>query len=107
VIIDMGKNVQMKSISCNFLSDHNSWIFLPKTVTVQVSEDGITYSNIGETSFGSEKEVKGSIIQELKFPAKGNFRFIKVTAVNQGICPPWHPGKGEKCWMFIDEIVVN
>ena len=107
VIIDIGKNVQMKSISCNFLSDHNSWIFLPKTVTVQASEDGLTYTNIGETSFGSEKEVKGSIIQEMKFAAKRNFRFIKVTAVNQGFCPPWHPGKGEKCWMFIDEIVVD
>ncbi len=107
VLIDMGKNVQMKSISSNFLLDSHSWIFLPKKVIVQVSEDGITYRNIGETTFSNEKEEKENSINSVKFPVKGSYRYVKVTAVNQGICPLWHPGKGEKCCMFVDEIIVE
>ena len=107
VVIDMGKNVQINSIKCNFLSDNNSWIFPPKKVTVKVSQDGVTYRNIGETTFSNEKEEKESRINPVKFPVKGSYRYVKVTAVNQGICPPWHPGKGEKCWMFVDEIIVE
>ena len=32
---------------------------------------------------------------------------IKVIAVPVSKMPPWHPGKGEKGWVFVDEILVN
>ncbi len=107
VVIDLGNTLQLKKIKCNFLSDNNTWIFLPKKVTVQVSEDGITYRKLGENSFSSEKEIKGRVIQPLLFSVKGKIRFMKVTALNQGTCPAWHPGAGNKCWLFVDEIVVE
>ncbi len=107
VVVDMRKIIQVKSISCHFLSDNQSWIFLPKKVTLQVSEDGITYKNIGESAFTDEKEVKGAVIQPLLFSYKGKVRFIKLTAINQGTCPSWHPGAGNKSWLFADEIVVE
>jgi hexosaminidase len=34
-------------------------------------------------------------------------RYVKVTAGNIGTCPPWHPGAGEKAWIFTDEITVE
>jgi sialate O-acetylesterase len=107
IVIDLGKSIQAKSISCNFLSANHTWIFLPKQVTLQVSEDGINYTNVEEKSFSAEKEIKGTVIQPLKFLIKGNVRFIKLTALNQGICPAWHPGAGNKCWLFVDEVVVE
>jgi hypothetical protein len=30
-----------------------------------------------------------------------------MEAKNIGVCPDWHPGKGEKAWIFVDEIIVN
>jgi hexosaminidase len=44
--------------------------------------------------------------QEFRF-APSPARFVRVRARNVGICPSWHPGAGEKCWVFIDEIVVG
>ncbi len=107
VVIDLEKAVSAKTISCNFLSDNHSWIFLPKKVSIQVSEDGKTFTNIGESSFSAEKEVKGAVIQTVSFPVKSKVKFIKITALNQGICPTWHQGAGNKCWLFVDEIVVQ
>ena len=34
-------------------------------------------------------------------------RFVKVNAKNIGICPEWHPGSGNRGWLFVDEIVIN
>jgi len=107
VVIDLGKTIQVKRIKLNFLSDNASWIFLPKQVSVQVSEDGITYKNPGDNKFLSEKEVKEVLIQPVSYTPDCKVRFIKVAALNQGLCPAWHPGSGNKCWMFVDEIVVE
>lgn len=107
VVIDLGKTLQAKSIKCNFLSNTNSWIFLPKKVTIEVSGDGITYHAIGEKTFSSEKPMKDVVIQSLAFASQGLIRFVKVTAVNQSTCPAWHLGAGNMCWMFVDEIVVE
>ncbi len=107
VVIDIGKSLQVKRISCNFLSDNNSWIFLPKQVTVQVSEDGDSYRKIGETTFSATEEIKGAVIQPVSFPVKNKIRYIKFTALIQETCPAWHPGAGKKPWLFADEIVVE
>ena len=34
-------------------------------------------------------------------------RYIKIEAVNYGVCPGWHPGSGNDTWMFFDEIEVE
>jgi len=107
VLIDLGKSIQAKTIKCNFLSDNNSWIFLPKQVTVQVSEDGINYRSLGENKFTSVNEIRGAIIKPVIFIVKSNIRFIKLKAINQGACPAWHSGAGSKSWLFIDEIIVD
>jgi sialate O-acetylesterase len=107
VIIDLGKMIPAKIIKCNFLSENNSWIFLPKKVTIEVSEDGITYRKLGESIFNNEKEVKGRLVQPVNYVTKGKIRFIKMTALNQGTCPAWHQGAGNKCWLFADEIMVE
>jgi len=36
-----------------------------------------------------------------------NGRYLKVRAVNRGICPAWHVGAGDKAWIFVDEIIIE
>ena len=107
VVIDLGRMIQIMTVKANFLSDNKSWIFLPKQVSVQVSEDGLTYKSIGDKKFSTEKEIKDVVIQPVIFNANSKARFIKVTAINQGTCPAWHPGAGNKSWLFVDEIVAE
>ncbi|MDO9256578.1 MAG: sialate O-acetylesterase [Bacteroidales bacterium] len=107
VIIDLGKTIHVKRIKVNFLSDTKSWIFLPKQVSVQVSEDGITYKKLGDNKFSSEKEIEDVLIQPVLFATDCKVRFIKLSAINQGLCPAWHPGAGNKSWIFADEIIVE
>jgi len=107
VVIDLGKTIQVKNIKANFLSDNKSWIFLPKQVTIMVSQDGITYKSFKPVNFEAEKEIKEAVIQPVSFAINTKTRFIKVIALNQGTCPAWHPGSGNKSRLFVDEIVVE
>jgi len=34
-------------------------------------------------------------------------RYIRMTAVNSGPCPPWHEAAGAESWMFVDELEVR
>lgn len=43
---------------------------------------------------------------EIKFPPT-NLKYLKVIAVPVGKLPKWHPGKGDKGWVFVDEVYVN
>jgi len=33
--------------------------------------------------------------------------FLKVVAIPVAKLPAWHPGKGQKGWLFTDELFVN
>ncbi len=35
------------------------------------------------------------------------FKYYKIIAKNVSVLPAWHPGKGDKAWVFIDEIFFN
>jgi sialate O-acetylesterase len=107
VLWDAGKTVKGKTLSCRFLSDNRNWIFLPRRVRAEVSEDGITYRSLGEKTFSVAQPDGGAVIQTVTFPVKGTFRYLRFTAENQGVCPAWHPGAGGKCWLFADEVFVQ
>jgi len=108
VIIDLGKEIPIKSVSTTFLQNQRSWIFLPSLVEFSLSPDGKKWHSINEQrNTVSQKEEK-AIIQPFSqaFRETTMARFIKIKADNIGVCPSWHEGAGESCWMFLDEIVV-
>jgi len=107
VVIDLGETTSVKSISCNFLSNSNDWIFLPGQITVVVSDDGITYRNIGEISLDSDGKRMEPQVVPAKFKVKDHFRFINVKAINLGSKIKRCAELGGNCWLFVDEIVVE
>jgi hypothetical protein len=53
-----------------------------------------------------EDDPFGNIAIECNFPAT-EVSCIKFVAKPVKHLPKWHPGKGEKGWIFIDEVLVN
>jgi len=105
--IDLGVLTPISEISCSFLQKHSAWIFFPTEVHFQVSKDG--------NDFYSLKKFKEKTIVDPAYKVKDfvstfsqrEARFVKVNAKNVGICPEWHPGAGNRGWLFVDEIVIN
>jgi hexosaminidase len=107
VVIDLGKIDSIMSVSVTFLQNSGSWIFMPDTVIISLSRDGKRFHSINEIRNDVPKKTDKPVLKQFSqgFP-KTKARYIKVRAVSPGVCPPWHEGAGEPCWLFADEIVV-
>lgn len=108
VVLDLGTTKTIDKISCNFIHNQRSWIFLPASIEVQFSDDGTSF--IGGKSITPDIDQKSEsvTIQSFSFDALNTrTRFIRFVATNPGPLPNWHPGKGEPAWIFTDEIVIE
>ena len=106
--LDLGRPRALHQVAVRFLQDANAWIFLPREVRFLVSADGQTWHMAGSATHDVPDKEQDKLIHEfvLDLPGAG-LRFLRVHAVSPGVCPPWHTGRGEPCWLFADEIVCR
>ncbi len=99
---------KIKSVAMNFLEHQAAWIFLPNSILFYGSQNGSDFEKIQMKELTLQK-VEDVKIHSISFNVnqKQNFKFYKIKAWNSGICPEWHPGNGNKSWIFIDEVVFN
>jgi hypothetical protein len=107
VVIDLGKNEKVDSVKVNFLQDHRSWIFRPNKVICMISADGKEYRTCGEMLTKMPMDRSKKCMEGYGFSVNAKTRYIRLKAMNIGTCPDWHPGKGQKAWIFADEINVK
>ncbi len=108
ITIDLGKVQKISSVTGSFFQRERSWIFLPKSMEVDLSEDGKEFSKPASVKNEILPKTGGAFTYKLTatFPVQ-QARYIKLTARNLGTCPPWHRGTGDKAWLFVDEVVVE
>ncbi len=106
--IDMGTETEVQKITIGCLQSNEDWIFLPQSVSYEVSSDGKNFTVLGIVKNTISPDEKGLIIKDftLDFPLQKT-RYIRVTAKNLGVCPSSHPGEGKPAWLFADEIMVQ
>ena len=108
MVIDLGSVMTVNSVQVNFLQNQRSWIFLPQVVEYSLSSDGKKYHSFNEVLNRISPKEKDAIIQPFNFqfmePTKA--RYVHIKAKSPGVCPAWHDGAGEPCWIFVDEVVV-
>lgn len=108
VVIDLESSTEISTIRVGYLRNSDSWIFPPATVEFSISEDGETYETVGIVTVDLPSgEEKASVTDAWVGLDGKSARFVRVLARNGGPLPAWHPGTGEKAWLFIDEIQVN
>ncbi len=104
-IIDLEGIVNEKTMKVDFLSDQNSWIFLPEEVEFLISVDGVKYTSIfSEKNYLTERPLS---VTQFETQITSDCKFLKIIAKNIGLCPEWHKGAGRKAWMFVDEIIIE
>jgi hexosaminidase len=105
--VDLIQPAKISSIRLNFVKSPSDWVLCPTEVIFSVSMDGKTWKNMETIKF----DAISPSLKELKTAAH-NFpetevRYIKVTATSPKVLPEWHEHKGEPCWIFCDEILVE
>lgn len=107
-VIELNEKKEVSTIRVSYLQDQKSWIFPPKSISIEVSEDGVNFKKAGKAVGVSVKPgdtpKTGTIALEI---APTTCKFIRFTIENYGPCPDWHLGKGNPTWLFLDEIIVK
>ncbi len=106
--IDLGEITQPKQIVVSCLENLGDYIFYPKEIAIEVSNDGFNYQTANRQSNTVPSNYRAPGLKSFIINLQGqSTRYIRVKAVNVGVCPPWHAGAGAEAWLFVDEIVVN
>ncbi|MCU0345624.1 MAG: chitobiase/beta-hexosaminidase C-terminal domain-containing protein [Saprospiraceae bacterium] len=106
--LDLGKVTDISKVTAGCFEDTGGWIFFPKGMRVFTSTDGKSFKKVKEATYPIAKTTTrpGSKIFMENF-ASTQARYVKVEVLSALKNPSWHPNKGEPCWVFVDEILVE
>ncbi len=98
--------ISKADIRCFVLT--GDWIFDASEVFVEMSEDGINFTPVQKLQNPIAKDDHWTEVSthEVKFPEPITARYFKIT-VKPSVMPDWHPGKGNRAFIFVDEIALN
>jgi predicted alpha-1,2-mannosidase len=107
--LDFGVTREIRHVAMGFLQDTGSWIFMPRRIHIELSEDGAAFTSAGTVAATvpetESKATIGDYALDLAQPRRA--RYVRVRVERYGKLPAWHPGAGEEAWFFSDEIIVR
>lgn len=108
VTIDMGGAKPYGSVRLGTLVQKGEWIFPPSTLVVSTSDDNETFAEAGRIAvpMESSKDADGLKSYTVTFP-ETSARYLRIRATTVDKIPQWHGARGEKAFLFADEIVVE
>ena len=104
-ILDLGRVEDIKKINLRFYKAPSSWIYMPSSIKISVSADGVSYREI---AFKNSPDSGQMGVQTHSFTFDDiKTRYVKINAANNGIIQSGFPGQGYPAWLFVDEVVVE
>lgn len=107
VTVDLGEpqTVSKAAVRANVNTD--AWIFDARKVTVAVSPDGRTFTDVCTEEYAPLAGNTSAIrTHELAF-APAEARYVRFTVDTETSMPVWHAGAGNQGFFFIDEVSVD
>nr|MBA2500587.1 chitobiase/beta-hexosaminidase C-terminal domain-containing protein [Chitinophagaceae bacterium] len=107
-ILQFAAPVTVQSITLSSLVDVGGYIMPAKSFEIWGGEDAKNMKLLGRLVPEQPSEVKPSVMKgfECKFN-KTTVKYLKIIGIPVAKLPAWHPGKGDKAWLFVDEVLVN
>jgi len=83
------------------------WIFDASEISIESSNDGTNFTPVKSEKYNdSHSDNYSEIITHTMQFDPVTARYFRITA-QPSVMPDWHPGKGNRAYIFVDEIVLN
>ena len=109
--IELAVPTNINMVKVGLCHEPQSWVMWPKGVWVSFSKDGKVFTDwqMAELPvFDRPDKMQGFGRIEARLRTDGKeWKYVRVKVENQGVLPEWHPYKGEKAWIMVDEVVVE
>lgn len=108
ITIDLQQPTEISSVAISTCVEKGDWVFDARGFSVEVSEDGKTFTKVASETYPAMKETdKNGIYEHQLTFAPVTTQYLKVIALSESKIPAWHGGKGNPAFLFVDEITVN
>jgi Fn3 associated len=107
IVLHLHKKEKVKKVLVNLLRDYGSWIFLPEKIEIYAfNNKNNIFQIVDNKVFKQDKNIEGPACTPSVFVLKNGIKTdklkIQLHLVKQ--IPDWHGGKGNKSWIFVDEV---
>lgn len=97
VTVDLEAETSIHSVSASFMQVVGAEVFLPESVIISISEDGINFTELKHENFTVNKEVAIKFT-DIAWEGTAKGRYVRYQA---------RAGKEYGGWIFTDEIIVK
>ncbi len=96
----------LKGITVSYLKTIGGYIMPPTTIEIWAGNTKADLKLIEKHFPIQPQKVENPEIAAYNLAIKaGNYKLVKIVAKPVSKLPSWHPGKGEKGWFFVDEVL--
>jgi predicted alpha-1,2-mannosidase len=106
-IVDLGSISHISYVGAGFIHDIGAWIWAPKKVIFEVSDDNSNWKQVFATDSPVAIDDYHACKLDLGGRVNARARYVRVKALNIGRIPKWHLGAGGNAYVFVDEIIVK
>ncbi len=107
VTLDFGRARAIHRVAMGFLQDTGAWIFMPRSITVAVSDNRSAFRTLGTVTNTVPEHESTPVTRDFALDVSADARYVRVHVTRYGTLPAWHPGAGNPAWFFADEIVIR
>ena len=100
----------ISSISISYNKSVQSYLMPPQEIEIWAGDDKNRLKLIKKIFPPQVTEAEKNVVRNEGIKVDigpSTYKCYKIVANNLSKLPKWHPGKGEKAWIFIDEIFFN
>lgn len=107
VTIDLQKPTEISSVAISTCVEKGDWVFDARGFSVEVSEDGKTFTKVASEEYPAMKETDKNGVYDHKLSfTPVTAQYVRVIALSESSMPEWHGGRGNAGFLFVDEITV-
>lgn len=98
-------NPLIKEVLLSIAENTGAYVFPPTEIIIKGGSSPADLKVIGTFKPVMPDKYRPNSIMPFSVPVKeGNYRYVEIEARNIQKLPKWHNGKGEKGWIFMDEV---
>jgi uncharacterized membrane protein len=107
-LLAFSNRVNIQSVGLSGLVDVGSFIMPPASIEIWGGDDPARLKLLGRLRPPQPDKQVPSFSKNFECSFKPvQVKYVKVVADPVAKLPAWHPGKGQKGWVFVDEVLVN
>lgn len=97
----------LNEILVSTLRNTPSYIMPPERLELWAGQDSLNMKKIVQLNPPKLTAHQYNKIELHRLPVKGSYNYYRIKVFNIPKLPNWHEGKGQKGWVFIDEVFFN